>query len=98
MRGKHRNGMTGPGGTEAEVLRAKVSQLLFEVNTQLSSLATILQAMRDTGQQTSELVTHNLDVAQAAALLSRTIPDDLESAIPHIRLVIQIFERYRTNL
>jgi len=84
--------------TAADDAKAAITGFKLEVNTQISMLATVLAASRDTGEQILALRTHNLDLASAGGILTGTVREDIERLLKHYKLVHKILEDYEGML
>lgn len=83
---------------EAEEFATVITGILFEMNTQISALSTVLAAANDSGVQLMALSTHNLDIAYAGAGLQNVVREKLMDLITQYRVWVKALEDYRDGL
>lgn len=85
--------------SDSDMLKARVNDLLLQINQATTYLTTAISEFVDIGHQAAALdMRGNLDLAQAQSLLQHGIPEEIRMVFPKLQLAIQIYESYRNQL
>lgn len=79
---------------QAEAMRAAISVISFQANQMLTQLSQMQERVQELGGQVLALGTHNLDVANAASLMTNQIPEELQQTSRRLVLVVNTLEEY----
>jgi hypothetical protein len=84
--------------SEAAEYRSVVHNIALDVNSQLTVATQLKVDLADLGERLLALSTHNLDMAKAGAILTRSVEDDFRALTNKIILVHKILEDYVERL